>query len=101
MGQDLQRANQSLGVSNAVLEIGMEVFHINQLIPYPLTDQQITDWAKSINELRPDVTAATLKAVINKMKLGKIQWDNRSGIQNIFKALENESDQEKDFLSRL
>jgi hypothetical protein len=101
MGSELQRANQSLGLSEKVIELALVVFHINQVVPYPLSDLQIADWAKSINELRPDVEPQKLKEVIDKMKLGQIEWNYRQGIQNIFRALETESDKEKDFLSRL
>lgn len=66
----------------------MQVYHINHLTAFPLTDNQIDEWSRSINELRPDVTPEQLKEVIDGMKQGLIDFDNRLGIQNIFKALD-------------
>jgi hypothetical protein len=68
-------------------KIAAIVYHVNQLTSYPLSGVQIEDWAKSINELMPDVDLVELKRVINNFKLGVFEWDYRKGIQNIFLAI--------------
>lgn len=70
------------------LEIAIQIFHMNQLTAFPLSDEQIDDWTRSIVELRPDVTPQQLKSAIDDMKQGYADYDNRLGIQNIFKALD-------------
>lgn len=86
--QQQQRGNHHLeNLSPREIEIGQVVFHVNQLTAYPLNDLQISDWAKSINELKPDLDLALLKKVIDKFKMDELEWDNHKGIQNIFREL--------------
>jgi hypothetical protein len=85
--QNLQKANQSLGLNEQQIEIGKALFHVNQLIAYPLTDLQIIDWSKTITRLMPEVTPAQVMAVIDEYMLENIEWDKSKGIQNIFYGL--------------
>lgn len=82
--------NQSQGIvlSPKEIEIALQVYHINHLTAFPLSDQLIDEWSRSISELRPEVTPEQIKEVIDGMKQGYIEFDNRLGIQNIFKALD-------------
>lgn len=99
MDLQLQKVNQSLGLSDKELIIAQAVFHVNQLVPYALTDLQISDWAKSINKLIPELDIDSLVYVIDQMKMGRIEWNPKLGIQNLFVNL-LETD-ESDFLSNL
>ena len=67
-------------------EVARTVFQYNLLTAYPLADIQIEAYTKCIFELRPDIDVGILQSAINEMKLGKISFDPRLGIQNIFKA---------------
>lgn len=57
--------------------------HYNQLTSYPLSDIQIVDWANSLKELFPEMTDEVLKSLINGLKLGVYNFNDRVGIQNI------------------
>lgn len=91
MENQLQKVNQSLELSDKELSLAVEIFHVNQVMPYPLSDLQISDWAKSINELMPEVSSADIKKIIDDFKLDNIEWDNKKGIQNIFNAISPKS----------
>ena len=80
--------NQNIVLSEPEIQIAMQVYHINQLTAFPLADHQIDEWSKAIYELRPEVRPEEIKDVIDGMKQGYIEYDNRLGIQNIFKALD-------------
>lgn len=85
--QNIQKANQSLGLSDQERAMGQALFHVNQLIAYPLTDLQIIDWSKTITRLMPEVTPAQVMKVIEDYMLENIEWDKSKGIQNIFYGL--------------
>tara|TARA_R110000868_G_scaffold119785_2_gene317817 strand:- start:7304 stop:7609 length:306 start_codon:yes stop_codon:yes gene_type:complete len=87
MENKLQRkGNQYLEISDDVVAIARSLVHYNQLTPYILSDTQLQDWAKSILELAPDIKPNTLRMLIDKMKTGEYDFDNKLGIQNILKA---------------
>ena len=91
METHIQKINQSLSthLNEKEFEIAKIIWHVNQLVAYPLTDYQIESWAKSIAELAPNVTPDEIKKIIDNFKIGRIEWDYHSGIQNIFKNLPN------------
>lgn len=41
-------------------------------------------WANTILELEPEINESVIKWIVDKMKIGIIDFDNRKGIQNIF-----------------
>ena len=61
-----------------------ELYHINQIANYPVSDLNLETWAKSIKELTPEITPEILKKIINKYKTGYYKWDSKVGIPNIF-----------------
>lgn len=69
------------------IEIAKLIYHVNYIIAYPLSDLHLEGWAKSINELKPELNIENLKKVIDKFKLADLQWDTKKGIQNIFIGL--------------
>lgn len=70
-------------------EIGLSLTHVNQLTSFPFNVEQLADWALTINELKPDLKIEKLKEAIDKMKLGKVEFNQSLGIQNIFIALDS------------
>lgn len=74
---------QKLTVSDKHILLAKQIYHVNQLKPYPLSKTEIEDWAISINELRPEITAQHLKTIIDNFKIGHFIWDNTLGIQNL------------------
>jgi len=89
MENHLQKTNQNLStpLNEKEVEIAMVVWHVNQIVTFPLSDIQIEAWSRSINELQPDLDVNELTKAINLVKLGKIEWDSRIGLPNIFSAL--------------
>ena len=61
-----------------------QLFHVNYLVNYPISDFMLEGWSRSIQELAPEITVEDLKAITDRMKLGSIEFDHRKGIQNIF-----------------
>jgi hypothetical protein len=89
MENQLQVSNNSLStlLNTKEIEIAKIVWHVNQLVAYPLNDNQIEAWSKSINELLPDLELEELSVLINNFKIGRYDWNYHYGIQNILKNL--------------
>lgn len=89
MENQVQISNHSLStpLNHKEIIIAQEMWHINQIISYPLSDWQIESWARSINELIPDLDVNILKKSINLLKTGEIEWDSKVGLPNIFLAI--------------
>lgn len=78
--------NQLANISDpSWLPIAKELVHINLLVAYPVSDAMLEIWAKTIEELAPDLTPEILRKLINRYKLGELEYDTKSGIQNILK----------------
>jgi len=82
----MDNKNQS-SVSDREMQIGKIIYHVNQLTPFPISDENIIAWAKSIDELKPNLKLEDLKKAIDKLKLGEVDFNPHVGIQNIFNAL--------------
>lgn len=63
------------------------VFKVNFLVSFPLSDSQIEDWTSEIVRLSPHTTIQDLVEIIDKFMKNEYIWDNRIGIQNLFKAI--------------
>lgn len=81
-----QEKNLSTEVKSKEIELGKIVYNINLILSYPLNDFQITDWAKCINRFLPNIKNETLQQIIDLYILGKLEYNNNIGIQNIFKG---------------
>lgn len=80
-----KKVSQSLGnLTEKQTAFAKVLINYNQLTPYPYSDLQISDWAKSIDDLMPQIKPETLKTIIDKMKMGVYEFDSKLGIQNIF-----------------
>lgn len=86
MENKLQPNNNNLStpLNKKELEIAKELWHVNQILTYPLSDSQIEAWSISINELKPVLIISDLTKAINLVKIGRIEWDNKVGLPNIF-----------------
>jgi hypothetical protein len=78
---------QNTPLKNKEIEIAAVLTKVNMLAPFPLNDLQIEDWSKTINRLMPDLKITDLNQVLDNMIIGKVEYDNRKGIQNIFNGL--------------
>lgn len=79
--------NRNLPLNIKELKIAEIIWEINTLTSFPLSDLLIKAWSRSINELRPNQDLKILSTIVNMMKSGSIDFNNRMGIQNIFLAL--------------
>lgn len=61
-----------------------ELFYVNCIVAYPVSDTTLEMWSKSILELEPEITPEVVKWIMNKMIMGLIPYDSKIGIQNIF-----------------
>lgn len=83
--QKITTESQSVStLQNQQIEFTKQLFHVNCLVAYPITDTMLEVWTNSINELAPEINSSIVKIIIDRMKLGSIPYDNRKGIQNIF-----------------
>lgn len=89
MENQLQQVNHNLStrLNNKEQDIVKELWHINQVITYQLTDTQLEDWSKSIHSLYPAIEIKELTKAINLLKTGKVKWDVGVGLPNVFSAL--------------
>lgn len=91
MENQLQIIDHSLSthLNPKEVEIAKLIFHVNLLTSFPLADSQIEMWAQSINRLLPDLSLEKLQQVIDKMKMGEIEYDKNLGVQNIFLGIKS------------
>ena len=82
---ELQTQNKSVSITtNKSEQLVKELYHINYVVNYPLSDIMLEGWEKTIKELEPEITNEVIKWILDKVKLGYIDWDNKKGVQNIF-----------------
>jgi hypothetical protein len=81
-----QKKLVNITTSNKISNLSKELYHINYLINYPLSDNMIEGWERTLNELEPEITAEVIKWIVDNSKLGFFEWDNKKGIQNIFEG---------------
>ena len=72
--------------TNKQFLIAKELYQLNQLSHIKLSDETLEEWAKTLIELKKDVSPEWIKKVVNKMKTGQELYDYRLGIRNIFLA---------------
>ena len=82
----IQTDEQSLSLGNKINEYGVILYEINLIQAYPLGDTQIQDWCKCLHKFIPTLKQSTLQKIIDCYVTGKLEWNNKIGIQNIFKA---------------
>lgn len=74
-------------LTNKQNEIGLAIYHVNQLTNFPIPDERISEWARSIDEICPNLEIEDLKSVIDDFKIGELEYNHREGVQNIFFGL--------------
>jgi len=71
------------------MKIGAEIVSINLLYQYPLTKDQLCDWSKTINKIKPALYIEDLRMAMDKLIVGDCDFNPNIGIQNIFLALKS------------
>lgn len=85
--QSISKQSQSLQISPRIKEIGREISHVNQLTSFLVPAEILIDWAKSIEEIVPNLDIEDLKSVIVDFKIGELEYNQKEGVQNIFFGL--------------
>lgn len=81
---ELQKMDNKLASITINEQLVKQLYHFNYLTSYPINDSTLEGWARSIEELEPIITPDVIRWICDNMKIGKIDYDNRKGIQNIF-----------------
>lgn len=70
------------------MQLCKQIFSINQLVAFPLSETQMEDWATTLKRLAPNVTNETLQIVLDKFATNRTKWNEKQGIQNIFRGID-------------
>lgn len=84
METQIIKSGQKLVNTGQTKEFLKALYPVNYFLPYPLTDSQIEDWAKFIKKTEPEITPARLDIIFEQFATGKIPFDAKIGIRNIF-----------------
>lgn len=82
---DKIQQNQAVSMQNH-FELTRELFQVNLLSNYILSDQMIENWTLTVVEICKDITPEILKMLIDKMKGGYLDFDSKLGVRNIVNA---------------
>jgi hypothetical protein len=84
--QELQKTTTENQLANITTkeDLVKQLYHVNYLVSYPVSDLMLEGWANSIMELVPEITTKDIKSITDRMKMGTYPFDSRKGIQNIF-----------------
>lgn len=83
----LNSSNRSTPLKPNELEVATILWNVNQLVAFPISDTLLESWSRSVVRIRPETTVRELEKLIYLMKIDKIEWDSKKGIQNIFTGL--------------
>jgi hypothetical protein len=61
--------------------------NFNQLRAFKFDFREAVEWKNSIMRVRPDLEVDQLRLAIDAMMDGRIEYDDKKGIRNIFTAL--------------
>ena len=64
------------------------VYGVNQLRQYPLNDIEIAEWSETLLEFKPDLDYKALEFIIQQMKFGNMEYEQRDGVQNLTRAFQ-------------
>jgi hypothetical protein len=64
------------------------VYQVNFLRQYPLSPVEIAEWARTLVEFDPELDYATLKFIIQQMKFGNLEYEQKDGVQNLTRAFQ-------------
>jgi len=68
------------------INIALTIADINMILAYPLNDNQIEQWAHTIERLRPHWDVEKLEKIVDSFISGDREWQVNKGISNIFLA---------------
>jgi len=73
------------------------VYEVNQLRQYPLTAVEIAEWADTLLEFKSDLDYEALRFIIQQMKFGNLEYEQKDGVQNLTRAFQKIMKTEKGF----
>lgn len=89
MDKLVKHQDQSLNtpLTGKELQIVLPLVKINILTPFRIDDSIIEMWSMELNRLLPQMEIEELESLMDDFLKGDIEYDNKIGIQNIFKGL--------------
>lgn len=63
------------------------ISRVNMMLDWPIKEEDMIDWARTIERLDPDVTKEELSQVFDGFITGRYEYRKDRGIRNIFEAL--------------
>lgn len=84
----LGQLSNSHSVSLPDVKLREIVYEVNQLRQFPLNEIEIAEWADTLLEFDPKLNYEALKFIIQQMKFGKLEYEQRDGVQNLTRAFQ-------------
>lgn len=82
----MQSSNDTVSLPLHVEAIARIVYEVNQLRQYPLNDIEIAEWATTLDEFDPKIDLEALRFIIQQMKFGNMEYEQKDGVQNLTRA---------------
>lgn len=80
---------KQLPADSATDKISKVVWRLNQLRRFPLDDNAIEDWTKTLIRLMPLEDLRKLEYVIDQMITGELDYNPDEGIKNLFRNVKS------------
>lgn len=84
--EQLTTTENQLANTTINLDFIKELYHVNYLTAFPISDTILEGWYHCITEIEPALTKEALKWILTEMKVGNIEYNPKLGIQNIFQG---------------
>jgi hypothetical protein len=62
------------------------VYQVNFLRQYPLSPIEIAEWSRTLLEFDTELDFEALKFIIQQMKFGNLEYEQKDGVQNLTRA---------------
>lgn len=98
--EDLANSLIKVSKEQIIDSIGNAIVKVNTILSFKLTDREIFEWALSVYETEPNVSIRHIEFAIYLYQIGDMVWDKYSGIQNLFKSL-NETQELFNWVNKL
>lgn len=91
MDENLQitQSKNQLSLTSKQSEMGKVIYNMNLFYAYPLNDDKIAEWVKALDRLIPDLDVELLSKAMDRLIMGRVEFNHNIGIINIFNALES------------
>ena len=81
------QTSSGLAFSDNEATIAKQVFNVNLLTNWKLTDDEIILWSRAILKHFPDVTPEKIEEILTRYESNDLEWNHYQGVQNIIRIL--------------